>query len=439
MTLTRAQTRAFGYVAGIRLGAQRTATSIAADGLSLYDPEEYTGAPAGDYTGGGIYRPGVAAVDQFRRIATLSAGSAYHAGAAWADLTTLGYELLGLGLEPSEINDVIQQCLRILYVNYYHPIGWHEDNDFSGASTTSPYDWDTPKVNMTSVAKTSTGGVWTRAGQTGPKNLVLTGNATGNGYVPSSARWCNAGEDLFHGAIGRVNTAGATGSYVLYDTTNSQALETVTFTARDFIRIAKTTRIETAGLVVARIGNVTASAATEWDCLFGHKLGMVDSTILLPSWLKDRWQFYGFGPALYEASQVSTDIWPASARRITSWDPGQDGYEPLPLEENASVSELQINKRGGLTANDFWVYGRRQRSDFETLDNETDTTNAGDDEMREAFFYLLFDLLWRKHQNRIGDNWGQMADEWERKVMARRRAKPPIQPTTKKQDLYVGL
>lgn len=441
MTLTRRQGRQDLYNLGYSLGYARNAESIALDGI--VDPAVFLDADEseGDYVGRYIYRPDVIDPDRVKRASIVSGSELTHAMEDYTDdLSELYYEIMAGGLHPDEVNNAFSDAGQICYFNFYHPVGWQLDNDFSQVLTTGPdWDWTSGSVNTASVAKSTNGGVWTQAGQTGPRNLIHTGTAAGNGYVPTSRLNVEPKDELIHGAFGRVNGA-YTGSYVLYDVTNAAALETITFTSRAFQRIMKQTTIP-AGCyqVEQRIGNVTASGVTEWDCLFGHLLGRESGEIVLPSYLTNSYQLLGFGPAVYGRTTGSTNLWNATSRRIEAWYPHQD-YEALMQEQNSSTNTLQINRDTGLTATDFWIYTKRPYSSVETIDDENDVTVAPRNLYLWAYRFLVFQILHGKEAD-ANDNstWKALMNDAWRHVEAQWLASPPIQPKREHSVRTIGM
>ncbi len=402
-------------------GFQRTADSIATDGIVDSAAFSDGAAGEGDFAAAYQYRNLQTDANRIKRGSVVDSTKWTHEGPVYTELTDLVYEAVGY-LHPDVINDCIRLALRHCWLQYYWPLGWHVDNDFASSLTTSPHDWTSGAVNMTTIAKSTTGGVFTQAGQTGPRNLVLTGNGTGNGYVISSRKPVEPDDQIWHGAICRVNTAGATGSYVLYDVTNGAALETITFTSRAFQRIGKQTTIPTGCFQVeVRIGNVTASAATEWDCLFGHLVNE-ERTLVLPSWLTKRYQFLHFGPAEY-GRNTDSYLWNATSRQIHAWYPRQD-YQPIPLEADANLTSLQINN-AGLQGTDYWLLGKRPYSDFEALDNETDTITIDEDYLMEAVYLEIAQALYQEYGE---DRWQRLYDWAAGRVALQQVVRQPLQP-----------
>lgn len=440
MSFDRGDLRGKLYDLGIGLGKQITLDSVPANGLGVTHAVEFTGKQEGDLKGLDIYRPTVVAADQERTADIISSSTTLtHLGVAYGDVTILVCELIGLGLSASELNEVIQHMLRLTYFEDYWPLGWQRDNDFAAPLTTTPHDWTSGAVNMTTIAKSTTGDLYTYLGQSGKRNLVLTGNATGNGYVISSRLNVTANTQLFHGAIARVNGA-YTGSYVLYDVDNATAIYTKTFTNRDFIRIAHVDTIPSGCTQVeVRIGNVTASGVTEWDCLFGHLIGRNSRSLIVPSFLSEQWRFLGFGPANYEGLDTDTAL--ASSQQLETWQRGgQADYELYPLAETANPYRIQINKSGGLRAEDYWLHSLRPRSDIETLDNETDTSDVLEDEAMEILQYLLYDKLHVKWKDADGrSEWSESRDNWKRQADARRLIHRVVQPTLPRPILRIGM
>ena len=441
MAFDRGDFRGKLYDLGIGLGKQITLDSIPANGLGVTHAIEFTGKQEGQLAGLDIYRPTVVAADQERTADIISSSTTLtHLGVAYGDLSILVCELIGLGLNASELNEIIQQMLRLTYFEDYWPLGWHVDNDFAGALTTTPHDWTSGAVNMTTIAKSTTGDLYSYLGQSGKRNLVLTGDGTGNGYVISSRLNVRPNDSLFHGAIGRCNDTG-TASYVLYDVTNGAAIYTNTFAERAFQRIAHTDTIPSGcRQVEVRIGNVTASGVTEWDCLFGHLLGADGRSLVVPSFLSEQWRFLGFGPARYGAT-ASTDLSNASSQLLETWQRGgQADYELYPLLETANPYKIQINKRGGLQAEDYWLHSLRPRSDIETFDNETDTSDVQEDEAMEILQYLLYDKLHAKWKDDRGQSeWSERRDYWKAQADARRLIHRVVQPTLPRPILRIGM
>ena len=426
MAFTRAQLRGKLYNLGIGLGKQRTADAVATNGVE--DALEFTGKTEGHYKGQTIYIPTAASSDDVERIADIITSSIRltHLGVAYAGSGILDYELIGLGLSSTDLNDIIQRMLRIVYYEDFWPVDWGEDNDFASSLTTTPHDWTSGAVNMTTIAKVATTGV---PGQSGKRNLRLTGNGTGNGYVIDRRLSVEPGDRLHHGGVARCNDTG-TLSYALYDVTNSAVISTVTFSSRAFQIIERDDTVPSGCTQVERhIGNVTASGITEWDHLFGHHLDAWQFNV--PSFISEKYRFLGFGPARYHGRSTGTDRSNADGRQFLTWAKGGSlDYELYPLHEAAEPQFLQIGRRGGLKGEEYWIHCKRQRSDIETLDNETDTSNIQEDEAMEALQFLLYDTLHSKHHDATGaSEWEERREYWKNKVDFRRFSKPLIQPT----------
>ena len=440
MAFDRGDLRGKLYDLGIGLGRGLTLDSVPANGLGVTHAVEFTGKQEGQYAGLTIYRPTVVAADQERTADIISSSTTLtHLGLAYGDVTTLPCELIGLGLSAAELNEILQKMLRLTYFEDYWPLGWHKDNDFAAPLTTTPHDWTSGAVAMTTIEKVTTGDDYTYLGQSGKRNLKLTGSAAGNGYVISSRLNVSATTQLFHGAIARVNGA-YTGSYVLYDVTNGAAIYTKTFTNRDFVRIAHLDTIPSGCTQVeARIGNVTASGVTEWDCLLGHLLGHNGRSLIVPSHLSEQWRFLGFGPANYAG--LSTALSLASSQQLVTWQRGgQADYELYPLLETANPYRIQINRGDGLRAEDYWLHSLRPRSDIETLDNETDTSDVQEDDAMEILQYLLYDKLHAKWKDERGQSeWSERRDYWKAQVDARRLIHRVVQPTLPRPVLRIGM
>lgn len=432
MGLARPDLRARVYAASSIYGFARTADAIHRDGI--FDPTMFLDNSSG-FTGDGVYqyRPTLTGANRVKMGLAVEGGIWVHAQGPYTDaLSALDYEAVGL-MHPDDFNDCIRRAPRHVYLQYYWPLGWHTDNDFADSAVTTWTDW---QVN-TVCTKNTTGGVSTQAGQTGPRNLVLT-NSGSNGYTSSSSLYVQPGDQLFHGAIGRV-TSGYTGSYVLYDITNATALETVTFTASSFQRIAMTTTIPDGCYeVVARPGGVESGAVTEWDCLFGHLLGRESGEVLMPSWLTEDFQLLSFGPAEY-GRQVDDKIWNATSRRIEAYYEHQD-WEALTLNAAATPMTIQVNRRDGLEAFDYWILAQRPYSDFESLEDETGETTAPEDLIMAAVWFEYFSTLHEANKDASGNSeWLSGRDEKKQILDAQRIARKVIQPRRQQTVQHIGL
>lgn len=419
MSLARPDIRGKVYAGGKipRMGFARSAQSVAVDGI--VDPAAFHDGRGGegDLVDVTIYRPGQTDPNAIKNGSIIVGSKWTHEMDPYTDaLTDLVYEAVGR-LHPAVFNECIRLALRDVYLLYSWPVGWQEDNDFASSAvdgSLNSWDWDGGKVNMTSVAKSTTGGTSLQAGQTGPRNLILTGSAAGNGYTPTSRLPVEPGMQLFHGGIGRSDGSGFA-SYVLWDVTNAVALETITFQSRAFQRIALETPIPAnCRQVEQRIGNVTASAVTEWDCLFGHVMGEESRQLTLPYWLTKRFQFLDFGPGEYLGRENAKGLWNATGRAIKAWYPKLD-YQPLSQEANASMNELQINHRAGLIATDYWLEAKRPYSDFEDLTNESETTTCDEDYIMPSVYNQLAQALMEEDPS---DQRWQMLGAWAAEQLA---------------------
>lgn len=429
MALTRAQTRAKVYALGIGMGVAITADSAAEDGVS------YSGLQNGaianmDWTRATIYRPAVAAPNRDKPFLCFEGQVAVHNGTPYTDdLSALGAEFVGL-ISVDEFNDLIRRALRHIYLQQIIPLSPYLDGDFSVSSLTSPYSWTGAQVN-TVATKITTGNVATQMGQSGPRNLVLT-NSSANGYVPTSNVYLNSGDSFVTGAIGRNNGA-YTASVSLYDVTNSTALWTETFTSRGFVRVLREHTVTSDCEVELRIGAAESSAVTEWDCTFGHLSGRDGSIQVIPTHITEPWRLVSFGPATYGTGNAAY-INNATSRQLVSWD-RKDDYDLWPLGNDANATQIQIKRDSGAPSDsELWAHVIRPYADIEDLDNESDSTDAPEDQFMESVKYELGCVLVSKYPN---DGWQNFRDEAERKLNQHRNARPVI--STKPERRYMAV
>ncbi len=420
MSFTPPQLRARIYSASSAYGFARTADKIVRDGI--VDAGAFLDQSKVAFDGAGVFqfRPTLTGANRVKMGLTVEGSTWVHGAGPYTDaLTALDYEAVGL-IHPDDLNDCLRRAPRHIYLQYFWPVGPWLDNDFADSALTQ---WTAGQIG-TVATKTTTGGVNTQAGQTGPRNLILT-NSLAGGYTPSSVAYVEPGDQFFHGGIGRANAA-CTASYVLWDVDHAVALETVTFEARAFQRIGITTTIpEGCRRVQVRIGGVESNAVTEWDCLFGHIEESGELT--MPSWLVERFQLHGFGPAEY-GRNTDDRLSNASSRRIDSWYE-HDDYEMFPLGEAASQRVLQVNHRGGLPGTEMWVHAQRPYSDFETLEDEDDLIDAPEDLLMASIWYEYFSTLHEAYKDASGNSeWLKLRDEKKDVLDAQRIARTPIQP-----------
>lgn len=438
ITVDRGDLRQRLYNLGIELGKARTADAILASGLGITDALEFnlgTGG-TGDYNGVTIYRPTAPTVDQERRASVVSGSTLTHEGVAYGDLTTLAYELIGLGVRPDELNDVIRRMLFLVCFDDYWPVGWATDNDFASSSLTSPYSWTGAAVNTT-VTKVTTGGDTTYAGQTGKRNLVTT-NSSANGYTAASRLAVEPNDIVAHGFSARANGASMTVQYRLWDVTNNAVISTISYASRAFQHGFRQDIVPSGCYQVEqRLGGVESNAAIEWDYISGHLTGKESRQLFVPSWVNEQRRFLGFGPASYGRS-TGTDRTNASSRQLATWRRGGYGdYQLYPLSQHATPQYVQVNRDSGLQTEEYWLHGWRALIDIEELDNETDTITFPNEEwIMEALQYLLYDMLASKHGPA---EWGDRRDWFKRLVDYRFISQTPIQPKPEKRFLAVGL
>lgn len=423
MSLTRPLTRGQLFLRIQGLGGKRTAQSVESDGIVDATPFLRSQASYGDYAGALIYRPNVAAIDQIREAGFVDGSKLLQTGLAYADTTDNDYELYYL-LHPYIVNECIRLAPHEVYGEVTVPLTLWPDGDLSEALVAH---WD----NGTIVAPTKSSDSQYKFIGNHRTLVVLTAGA--NLYAESDDVLVEPGERIFHGAVGALERSSASGvvSYVLWDQTNSVALYTNTFTSyRDQIIRATTTIPEDCYKVSIRIGATTSGITTVWKAFPSHRLNSGTSEV--QSWLKEQMNLLGFGPASYHGS-TGTDRFNATERVWEQWD-SQNGsdYSLMPFVPASESYTLQINRPGGLSADDYWIHGYRRMSDIEEeLDDEAATTNIDPEMLLTAVECLV--------TSKLGDEYRQQYLESQAKLISQRIARPLIQPNREKGVTMIGM
>ena len=91
---------------------------------------------------------------------------------------------------------------------------------------------------------------------------------------------------------------------------------------------------------------------------------------------------------------------------------------------NMSADYLQINN-AGLQGTDYWLLGKRPYSDFEALDNETDTITIDEDYLMEAVYLEIAQALYQEYGE---DRWQRLYDWAAGRVALQQVVRQPLQP-----------
>ena len=101
----------------------------------------------------------------------------------------------------------------------------------------------------------------------------------------------------------------------------------------------------------------------------------------------------------------------ATSRQFFHWDRNGDAALYV-LGDTATPYTLQINRKEGLDARDFWFHVKRPYSDFETLDNETDSTEAPEELALPSWSYQTYAMLHDEDKDDNGmSRWKGLRDE----------------------------
>lgn len=422
MSLTRPQIRGKLLLRIDGLGGKREATTIESDGI--IDPTSFrrTESGDGDFQGAVMYRPNVAEVDQFREAGLVNGSKLLHTGDAYAfnQLSDRSYEIYYL-LHPLIVNECIRRAPLEIYGESHVPLTLWEDGDLSSPDITP---WD----NGTIVAPTkSSSPAYKFIGN--HRSLVVT-TSGGNLYAESDAVGVDPGEDIFHAAIGSLDSASSgTLYYALWDKTNNRAIYEATFSSyRDQIIRRQDTIPSDCLKVAIRVGATANGVTTVWKGFPSHRIGEGNSNV--QSWLKEQMNLLGFGPCNYYDS-TGDDRYAAQSRTWEQWERGAD-YRLFPFVPASNYYSLQIDRPGGLDARDYWIHGWRRMADIEEeLDDEAAASNIDEDWLITAAEALICEQL--------GPDYAVQASRAREKLSFQRISRPPSQPKRETTKVRLNL
>lgn len=422
MTLARLAIRAqlFKRIEG--LGGGREAVTVESDGL--IDPTAFrrTLSGDGDFQGAIIYRPDVAEIDQLREAGLVDGAKLKQTGDPYlfAQLTEKSYELYYL-LHPMIVNECIRRAPMEIWGEVYVPLTMWPDGDLSDPDVLS---WN----NGTVAAPTKSSS--TAYKFIGNHRSLVVPTSGANLYAESESVGVDPGEEIFHSAIGSLDI-GSSGTlyYALWDKTHDTPIYETTFSSfRDQI-IRRQNTIPGGCLKVAiRVGATESGVTTVWKGFPSHRIGAGSSNV--QSWIKEQLNLLGFGPARY-FDTTGPDRYSAMSRTWESWSKGND-YQLLPFVSASDFYTIQINRSGGLDAQDFWIHGWRKMSDIEEeLDDEAAITNIDEDWVVTAAEAMVCEQL--------GPDYSAQAARARDKLTFQRIARPPVQPKPEYQKIRLNL
>lgn len=425
MSNGRASMRGIAYAGGRipGFGFARTADSISTNGVNDAAAFGDAGQGKGDFSKAHIYRPAQADPNRVKRGSVVSGDRWTHEAAGYTDaLTDLSYEAVGW-LDPDTVNECARLCLRHIYFPTYMPLTPWDDGDFASASLTAAgpnaFSWTAASVGTT-VTKDTTG----PRNPSGKRSIVLT-NA---GYVTTSSAYPSPGDQFFHGCDSSAET-GATFTYSLLDVTHGTTIYTASHSSRGFRHIMHNDTIP-AGCYEVKAKFQTAGGVSVVDTTFGHVIGGEQRNLTAPESLTEAWRLFSFGPATYGRAIVADQFNTLSRDRQAWKDPADFALYPLLAE--ARQYTLQIRRRTGLEAVDYWYFMQRPWSDVDELTDEDGRTDAPEDLLMPAFYYELGIALQRQYRNMpewkelTQDNWAVLQSQRKARTVPAPEAEPTV-------------
>ena len=422
MALTRAQIRGKLLVRIEGLGGKRVATGIEADGVIDATAFRRSLASDGDFQGAVIYRPNADELDQLREAGLVDGSKLLHTGNDYlfSGFGERNYELYYL-LHPMIVNECIRRAPLEIWGEVYVPLTLWPDGDLSASDILS---WN----NGTIVAPTkSSNTAFKFIGN--HRSLVVT-TAGANLYVESESIGVDEGEELFHAAIGSLDSASSGDAYyALWDKTNNSPIYETTFSSyRD--QIIRRQDVIPGGCkkVAIRAGATASGVTTVWKAFPSHRIGAGTSPV--QSWLKEQLNLLGFGPTIY-GDTTGPDRYAALSRVWESWR-NHDDYQLQPFVPASDFYTIQINRQSGLDAQDYWIHGWRRMSEIEEeLDDEAAATNIDEDWIVTAAESLVC--------SQLGQDYASQAADAKQKLAFQRIARPPAQPKREYQKIRLNL
>jgi len=313
---------------------------------------------------------------------------------------------------------------REIYGEVTVPLTLWPDGDFSDPGITH---WDNGTVTVPVKSSDS------QYKFIGNHRSLLVTTAGGNLYAQSDDIVVEPGDQIFHAAVGSVEkTSAGTAYYGIVDRSHGDTpLYEATFDSyRDQI-VRRVTQIPTGCRKIAvRIGATANGVTTVWKALPSHRMNAGTSEV--QSWLKEQMNLLGFGPAKYFRS-TGDDRYNASDRVWEQWtDENGHDFQLMPFVPASDFYTLQINRGGGLQAEDYWIHGYRRMSDTEAeLDNETAESNIDEEMLMTAVECLV--------TSRLGPQYAAQYQQCVVQLANQRFARPVIQPKRELSTNFIGL
>jgi len=186
----------------------------------------------------------------------------------------------------------------------------------------------------------------------GKRYLTVTATSA-NGYARSPLFAVEPGGAYRAGAMGRYVTSN--GSFIVYDETNSAAIETVTITRRHNVRVLVDFQVPaTCHSISLRLSTVDNLGITAWDDVMLY--GQAAHSIVLPWWVKNKSQVKGIFKLHMRDSYGDSIYSPELVGEIDSkWD----------IQDNAfGRGQLQLRARQGNLQDPLFIFGTRNETAF---------------------------------------------------------------------------
>lgn len=319
------------------------------------------------YRGFYLYRPTLIGNDTVKKINTLNTATytVTHSGSAYGDTTATDYEVVGL-MHPDELNACIKRALRYIFFDItvpYTPLVTDGDMESSSASS-----WTSSNLSIKTKVTTAA-----RIMGQGTYALQTTASAT-DGYAASAAIPVFP-QETFYASCGVITTVG-TSKLVIYDETNGATIGTAVTSGE-----AGPAQLWCVGTVpdgcesvTVRLQHTAQNDNAYWSYAIFYRREQLSGNA--PTWLDEQYKFLKLREARYNRSLSSQTKGGYNDFSSRVWN---DWHQPLhfelePMHTAANPYQIVLNRM--TPENELWIQGKRQWSDYDTLDDDTDTTLA---------------------------------------------------------------
>lgn len=382
-----------------------------------------------------IFRPTAATSADYIRYASdliNTSGSLSHNGANYADTTTTAEipELWYNGIRPDlEILDAINRALEFSMVQSFDTLSHGSNQDF-GMVSSGVTSW-------TGTNATPTKSTTAEFAPYGVQSLRVA-NSGVNGYAQSVGLRVSNSQVVQ--CFGMVSAVTATPSMILYDSTNSANIATITTTQvmPHLIQIPWTIVPATCGTITLRLGGASATCDGRWNAVWAYKQG--EALLPLPSYISEGFKSISVFQAKPRMLSTSAYTYYGTSLEMVELQEGID-YTFIAHHADANPYAINITPRAIKWAYNWPLFIETQRpaSDLTTftVDSAAETTAAP---LHEIVPRIKLDLIDHLFLPRFPDEkkWPALRaiakKELDDAVVAR-----PIMTIAKTQPYFMGV